>query len=141
MATTRSTGPGGCDCGLCRRSKLDGLAGLNMSPGLQMAVDKAWPTTYTTTYTPMLKYGGMTKGPFNETPIKKEKKMSVANKLKDLTRNKDDRLLLKWGIMREDGSLTGEGSEALENLLFEKFKTELVAQVQQLEDEAKKAKK
>lgn len=106
-----------------------------------MAVDKAWPTTYTTTYTPMLKYGGMTKGPFNETPIKKEKKMSVANKLKDLTRNKDDRLLLKWGIMREDGSLTGEGSEALENLLFEKFKTELVAQVQQLEDEAKKAKK
>lgn len=72
---------------------------------------------------------------------KKEKKMSVVDKLKRLAMDKDDRLLVDYKIVDESGELTCEGQEVLWTVLLEKYKPELVAKVRELDEEEKSKKK
>jgi hypothetical protein len=73
---------------------------------------------------------------------KKEKKsMNVVKRLKTLSLSKEDKLLRKYQIVDDTGDLTGNGKEALWNILLEDNKTALVEKLSELEksEKAKKA--
>lgn len=84
-------------------------------------------------------------GCFGDEHIKGKKGFSdmgdVVSKLKDLNLTEDDRLLRKYGLVDECNNLTDEGTEVLRNLLFEKYRTDVVAQLKQIETAEAKTKK
>lgn len=65
----------------------------------------------------------------------KERTMSydIADKLRHLSLSDDDRLLLDKGIINEDGSLTTEGEEVVQNYAFQQFKAQIVTDLKTLE--------
>jgi hypothetical protein len=81
-----------------------------------------------------------TVNPFN-TFNKEEVEMSIVNKIKELAKSKDDKLLAKHVIVDNCGNLTCEGRDVLQNILFEEYKAKIVAKVKLVDDEEKKAKK
>ena len=76
---------------------------------------------------------------FNITKLK-ENKMSVVEKIKQLSLSKGDRLLRKYELVDERGDLTDEGREVLDSILLAEYKDQLVAKVEEL-DKAEKSKK
>ena len=69
--------------------------------------------------------------------------MSVVNKIKDLTLTKEDRLLRKYQVVDQynDNALTSTGKEILWDILFAEHKEAIVAKLEAVEAEEKKAKK
>lgn len=63
---------------------------------------------------------------------------SLAKKVKDLALSDDDRLLRKYNVVREDGTLTTEGMSVLLNVLFEENKTSIIEKLKALETAEKK---
>lgn len=68
----------------------------------------------------------------------KEENMSLVSKLKDLTRNKDDKLLIKHGVLRRDGDVSDEGESLLLAILFDEYKATVVEKVKQIAAAEKK---
>jgi uncharacterized Zn finger protein (UPF0148 family) len=73
--------------------------------------------------------------------MKEKKSMNVVKRLKTLSLSKEDKLLRKYQIVDDTGDLTGNGKEALWNILLEDNKTALVEKLSELEksEKAKKA--
>ena len=66
---------------------------------------------------------------------------ALVKKLNDLTLTEDDRLLLKYNVIREDGTITETGKEVLLNLLLNKHSDVILESLRQLDAEDKKKKK
>lgn len=67
--------------------------------------------------------------------------MSLVDKVKQLSKNKDTRLLEEYGVVDSTGSPTGEGQDLLIQHLFELHKPELIEKIKLLDAENKKKKK
>lgn len=64
--------------------------------------------------------------------------MSLNQKLKNLTKSVDVKLLEKYDIIDDSGGLTDEGYDITVQHLFEKHKSEIVEKLKKLEEEEKK---
>lgn len=69
-----------------------------------------------------------------------EKKMSLVQKVKDLTAPKDVKLLKKYGAIDECGEPTDGGIELMDSILFNEYKSKLVEKLEALEAAEKKEK-
>lgn len=72
---------------------------------------------------------------------KGEKKMAISDKLRDLSKDEDQRLLEKHGIVEADGTLTDEGEVVVLERLFATIREGIVADLKKLEESDKKTKK
>lgn len=63
--------------------------------------------------------------------------MDTVQKLKQLALSPQDRLLRKHGVVNDCGEVTADGKTVLWSLILEQYKDDLVAQLQQVEDEDK----
>lgn len=64
---------------------------------------------------------------------------TVVQRIRDLAKSKEDRLLEKYGVTR-DGKITSQGAQVLMEKLLPAHKKAIAADLQKIEDE-KKAKK
>lgn len=62
----------------------------------------------------------------------------LAKKVNDLELSDDERLLRKYRVVAQDGTLTGAGSEVLLNVLFKDNKAAVVKALKALEEAEKK---
>ena len=76
--------------------------------------------------------------PWQATETKGGLMSNIANKVKRLAMNKDDRLLLDYDIVDDEGDLTGEGIDLLRVVAFEHFKDQIVAKVKEVKAEEDK---
>lgn len=74
-------------------------------------------------------------------PKEESKMTNVVKRFKDLTLSKEDRLLRKYDLLKDNGDLTDYGKEAIWLSLLEEYKEDLVEQAQMLEAEDKDSKK
>lgn len=73
--------------------------------------------------------------------IEEEKEMSTYQKLKDLTKGADQKLLEKYDILDSEGDLTEEGYRVTLAKLFENVKNDIVADLKKVDEADKKSKK
>lgn len=66
--------------------------------------------------------------------------MSIVDKLRELKLNKEDKLLRRYNLVDWNG-LTQEGKDAVMEYMFKQVKSEIVADLQELEKQAKITKK
>lgn len=67
--------------------------------------------------------------------------MSIVQKFKQLARSKEDKLLIKHNVIDDCGDLTNEGTKILQMLIFEDYKSKVVAKVEKIDQQEKKEKK
>lgn len=72
--------------------------------------------------------------------VNKESNMSIVNKVRELARSKDDKLLIKHDVINPEGPLTKYGQDLVLDYLFEQNKAAIVAKVEAV-DKAEKAEK
>ena len=65
----------------------------------------------------------------------------LVKKINDLSLTEDDKLLLKYGVIREDGTITETGKEVLLNLLLNEYSERVIEALRDLDKEEKKNKK